>query len=137
MQGRALHADKSGGAGTVSATSGHLRGVLAAVAQRRDFDRHHAQPIEQSLTEPAGADLTAEFAVGGSDDANVDLDAARPPYPLEGLFLQDPHNLPLGLERHVGDFVEEQGSAVRALEGANLARRSIDAGFGPEQLDLE
>ena len=115
----------------------HQRDVLAPVAQRRDPNRHHAQPIEQIFAKPPGADLGAELAVGGGDDPHIHLDAARPPYPLEGLLLQDPHDLALGLERHVGDLVEEQGAAMGALERAHLARCTVDAGFGPEQLDFE
>ena len=85
----------------------HQRNVLAPIAQRRNLDRHHAQPIIQILAESAGADLAAELAIRGSNDADIDLDAARPSYPLKGLLLQDAHDLALGFERHVGDLVEE------------------------------
>ena len=54
------------------------------------------------------------------------LDAADP---LEGLLLQHAHDLALGLERHVGDLVEEQRAAVRPLEDADLARRAVARRF--------
>src|SRR6516164_5589441 len=115
----------------------HHRNILAPIAQRRDLDRHHAQPIVQVLAESAGADLAAKLPIRRSNDPDIDLDAARPPYPLKSLLLQDAHNLALGFERHIGDLVEEQRAAMRTLKGADLARRPIAAKFGPEQLDLE
>ncbi len=115
----------------------HQRDVLAPVAQRRHLDRHDVEPIEQILAEAAGADLAGKVAVRRRDDADIDLDPARPADPLEGLLLQRADDLALGLERHVGDLVEKQGAAMRALEGADLARRAIDAVLGAEQLDLE
>ena len=117
--------------------AGQQRDVLAPVAQRRHSDRHDVEPIEQILAEPAAADLGGELAIGRGDDPDIDLDPARPADPLERLLLQHAHDLALGFERHVGDLVEEQGAAMRALEGADLARRAVDAGLGAEQLDLQ
>ena len=98
---------------------------------------HDAQPVEQIFAEPPGADFAAEFAVRRGDYPDIDLDAARPPYPLESLLLQRAHDLALRLERHVRHFVEEQGAAMRTLERADLARRAVDPRLGAEQLDFE
>src|SRR6516164_4666515 len=115
----------------------HHRNILSPIAQRRDLDRHHAQPIVQVLAESAGADLAAKLPIRRSNDPDIDLDAARPPYPLKCLLLQDAHDLALGFERHIADLVEEQRAAMSTLEGTDLARRPIAPKFGPEQLDLE
>ncbi len=110
--------------------------ILTPFAQRRHADRHHVEPVEQVLAEPCGRDLARQVAVGRGDDTYIDLDAARAPYPLEGLLLQRAHDLALGLKRHVGDFVEKQCATVGTLERADLAwRRAVR--LGAEQLDLE
>ena len=49
--------------------------------------------------------------------------------------LQYAHDLALGLQRHVGDFVEEERAAVGAFEGADLAGAA--APFGAEQFRLQ
>ena len=64
-----------------------LRNVFAPLAQRRHADRHDAQAIEQILAEATGGDLARQLAIGRSDDADIDLDPVRSPYPLEGLLL--------------------------------------------------
>ena len=116
---------------------GEQRNILPPFAQRRHPDWHHIQAIEQILAEAAGGDLAAELPVRGGDDAHIDLDPARSPYPLEGLLLQGADDFALGLQRHVGDFVEKQGAAMRPLEGADLARRAVVARLAAEQLDLQ
>ena len=55
-----------------------LRDVLAARAQRRHVDRHHVEPVEQVLAEPARGDLVLERLVGRGDDAHVHPDRAAP-----------------------------------------------------------
>ena len=49
------------------------RDVLAPLAQRRHVDRHHVQPVEQVLAEPALGDLLLEILVGGREHPHVHL----------------------------------------------------------------
>ena len=111
------------------------RDVLAPVAQRRHFDRHDAEAVEQILAEPPRRNLARQLAVRRSHHPDIDLDPVGPANPLECLLLQHPHNLALGLDRHVGDFVEEQRAAMSALERADLA--AVDAVLAAEELGLE
>ena len=52
---------------------------------------------------------------------------------VEALFVECAEDLGLGLEAHVADFVEEEGAAVGALEGAALfgGGRPEPAGMAP------
>ena len=59
-----------------------------------------------------------EIAIRRRDDADVDLDRRRAADALELLLLEHAQQLGLKIEPHLGDFVEQQRSAVRALERA-------------------
>ena len=102
--------------------------VLAALAERRQADRHHVEAEEQVLAEQALVDQDAEVLVGGGDDADVGLD--RRSTADGGVFalLEDAKQPGLGLHRHVADFVEEQRAALGLLESAGAPR--LGAGEG-------
>ena len=53
------------------------RQVPLALAQRRDVDVQHVQPVVEVLAEQAARDALFEVAVGGRDDAHVDPQATR------------------------------------------------------------
>ena len=50
-----------------------FRNILRPLAQRRYRDRKHVQAVEQVLAEAAVLHVGDEIAVGGGDDAHVDL----------------------------------------------------------------
>ena len=103
------------------------RDVFLAVAQRRDKEGDDVEAIEEVFAEVAAGDLFFEVLVGGGDDADVDVDGVAGADGVEALFVQSAEDLCLSLEAHVADFVEEEGSAVGALEGAAL----FGGGRGP------
>src|SRR5262245_51156645 len=92
--------------------------VLSTLAQGWQANRDHAQAIEQILSEVAGRGVRGEVAVRRRDDAYVDLDRRRAPDALELLLLEHAKQLGLKVEPHLGDFIEQQRSAVGPLEGA-------------------
>jgi hypothetical protein len=49
----------------------------------RSGDGHDVEPIVEVLAEVADAHLGLQVAVGGGDDAHVDLEGAAPADPLE------------------------------------------------------
>jgi len=53
--------------------------ILGPLAQRRQAQVHDVQAIEQVLAERAAFDRFGEIAIGGCDNANVDLDRRVPP----------------------------------------------------------
>ena len=119
--------------------SDQRRDILAAMAERRHPQRHHAQAVEQVLAEAPFRDALGQVAIGRGDHPNVDLDVPGAAHALEALVLEHAHDLALRLERHVRDLVEQEGAAVGPLEGAGPARGTgaIDTGFAAEQLELQ
>ena len=115
------------------------RHILPPLPQGRDLQGHHGQPVVQVFAEPADRDLGLQVAVGGGDDPDIHLHPGRPADPLETLLLQGADDLALGLKRHVGHLVEQQGAAMGAFQHPGPARRGqrIGAGFQAEQLLLE
>ena len=94
------------------------RDVVEALAQRRQLDRIHAQPVIQSARNVPVGDGGLEVAVRGRNDAHVDLLGARRSDALELPFLQHAQELDLDVRRQIADLVEEDRAAVRQLEAA-------------------
>ena len=65
-------------------------------------------------------DLLLEVLVGRGDHADVHLDRARRPQPLDLALLQHAQHLGLRLRAHVADLVEEDRAAIGLLELADL-----------------
>ena len=118
---------------------GQLQDVLGAGAQRRQLDGEVRQAIEQVLAEAPFLDQRAQVAVGGGDDAHVDLVRLRAAQRAHLAFLQHAQQLGLQRQRHVADLVEEQGAAVGCIEQALAV--AVGAGEGAlavaEQLALQ
>src|SRR5690606_3422920 len=68
----------------------------------------------------AGLDLLGEVAVGGGDDADIDLEAARRADAGEAPLLEDAQELGLHVQRHLADLIEEKRAALGRLEEARL-----------------
>ena len=110
------------------------------LAQRRDAQHRHPQPVVQVAAEPALLDFLFQVAVGRGDDAHIHfLDPGR----TDGddlLVLEEPQKFDLHAERQLADFVEKEGPLVGHLAEARLA---LDAGPGKsargiaEQLGLD
>ena len=80
-----------------------------------------------------------EILVGGADDADVDLDRLMTADALDHLVLQEAQQLDLHRQRHVADFVEEEGAAIGALDLADglLDGAGEGALFMAEQFTFE
>ena len=48
-----------------------VRNVLLVLAQGRQRDLHHLQPVVEILAETPGVDLGQEVAIGGGNDAHI------------------------------------------------------------------
>ena len=59
------------------------RQVVSALAQRRDPNRKHVQPVVEILAERALRDALLEIAVGGGDDRRLDVDRLRAAKPFD------------------------------------------------------
>jgi hypothetical protein len=114
--------------------------VVQALAQRRQPDRQHVQPVVEVGAEAAGGHHRRQVAAGGGDHAHVDALDAVAAQRLDLLLLQRAQQLALQRQRHVADLVEEQRAAVGELELA-VAALAVGAGVGAgrdaEELGLE
>ena len=99
------------------------RDVLAPLAQRRDLDVDDVEAVVEVVAELARLDLAPQVAVGGGDDADVDLDRRRGADRQDLLRLDGAQQLDLQAERQVADLVEEDGAAAGALEEPFLVAR--------------
>ena len=79
---------------------------------------HDVEPVVQVLAELPLVDASCQVAVGGGDDAHVDLDVSLPPTRSNSPLLQHAQQLRLHRRRHVADLVEEERAAVGQLEAA-------------------
>src|SRR6185503_19310979 len=102
--------------------------VLAALAQRRQPQRHDVQAEEQVFAEQALLDQQPQVLVRGGDDAHVALDRRAAADGSVFALLQYAQQPRLRFHRHVADLVEKQRAALGLLEAAGGAR--IGAGDG-------
>src|SRR5262249_15050482 len=93
--------------------------VAGTLAERRDTDGDHVQPIEEVRAEFALRNRVLEVPVRRRDDACVDRPRLRAADGLELALLHDAEELRLGLQRQLADLVEEDGAAVGELEAAD------------------
>ena len=114
------------------------RDVAAALAQRRERDGHHVEPVEQVLAEGAGGDLLLQVAVGRGDQAHVDADGLDAADPLELALLEHAQQLDLHLVGDLANLVEEERAARGQLEAAGLGadRAGEGAALVAEELGL-
>ncbi len=113
--------------------------VAFARAQRRHLEGDDAQPPVEVLAEFALFDHFAEVAVGGGDDAHVDLDRLGAADALDGLLAEGAQQLHLRGGVYLADFVEEKRAAVRQLEApdAPLLRAGEGALLMAEELAFQ
>ena len=88
------------------------RQVLGAGAQRRHLDVEDVEAVVEVLAELAALHHVLQVAVGGGDDAHVDLLGLGAADRHEGPLLQHAQELDLHGGRHVADLVEEERAAV-------------------------
>ena len=93
--------------------------VVATLTQRGQGNNHNAQAIIKVFPEGLFTNGRLEIAVGGGDHPDIHRDRLFAAQPLQGFFLEDPHQLDLGSKGHVPDFVEEDSAVMGLLEAAD------------------
>ena len=118
---------------------GHQVDIVFAVAKRRQTDREHVQTEEEIGAESALRDLLFQIGVRRGNDAHIDPHRLVAADPLERLFLKQPQQFHLREQRHLADFIEEDGAAVALLELADSlpVRAGERALLVPEQFALD
>ena len=79
-----------------------------------------------------GGDFFVQVGIGGGDHAHVHAPRLRRADALELARLQHAQQLRLQVQRHVGDLVEKQRSAIGELEAAH----AVDLGVGERAADM-
>jgi hypothetical protein len=92
--------------------------VFRPLAQRRHEERQHAQPVIQVAAERPVQHEIFDARVRRRDDARAERERRVAAEPLDALFLDDPQQLALRVERQLGDRVEIHGAGARRLETA-------------------
>ena len=111
------------------------RDIFPPLAQRRQGNGQHVQPVVQILPETSCLHFVLQFAVGRADQPHVDLANPVLADPADLPFLQDPQQFHLGGRRGLANLVQEQGAFVGGLEqslpvGHRVGERPL---FVPEQ----
>src|SRR5579872_542294 len=102
--------------------------VFAAFAQRWQCQRNDVEAVVKIGTELATFDHRAERNVGGGDDADVDVYGAGFPKTFEFALLQNTEELRLQVQRHLADFVQQDGAAMSEFEFARPVRHCSSEG---------
>jgi hypothetical protein len=108
------------GAGPREEVLGQDHDVFAALAQGRQAQRDHGQPMVEVLAHAASAQGRAQVLAGGGDHPDVDRLVARAAQPPHRPLLDRLQQLALQGDGQEPDLVEEQRAPVRGLEEAGL-----------------
>ena len=95
--------------------------VFRALAQRRHRDRENVQTVEQILAEAPVLHRGDQVAVGGGDDAYIDLDRLAAADRVDLALLQRAQQFDLRGERQFSDLVEEERAPGSLHELAGVA----------------
>src|ERR1700747_991806 len=112
--------------------------ILRPLAQRRNPQLKLAEAVKQILAEAALAYCGLEVLVGCGDNPDVNLDFAMPTQAVERLSIQHAQQLPLCLQLHFPDLIEEKCAFIGEFEQPRLgcigaAKRAL---FVTEQFTL-
>jgi hypothetical protein len=96
--------------------------VTGPLAQRRDAQREHAQPVVEIFAEHAVPHGLLEIAVARREHAHVERNRFGGAERLDLALLQHAQQLRLEAQVHFRDFVEQQRSGICLHELADTAR---------------
>ena len=113
--------------------------VFFAVAERRKLHRDNVQTVVKVFAETYFENFFFEVAVGGSNDAHVNVARLVGANGADFVILDNAQKFDLSVQRHVADFVEEYGAAVCIFEKTDaFVLRSGEGSAGvPEKLTFE
>jgi hypothetical protein len=106
--------------------------VVTALAQRRNTERHHGQPVVEVLAESPSPDGGLEVLARGGDDPDVDGPAHRAAQGAHLLLLHHLEQLGLKVLGQEADLVQEDGAAISCHEQAGLGLPRVGEGSALE-----
>ena len=115
------------------------RNVFEAFGERRDADLNGAEAIEEIFAEASGENLGAKIAIGGGNQADIDLFDFRRADALDFAVLNHAEQFGLHSQRSFADFVEEHCAAVGIFKKtrASVGRAGECAADMTEELAFE
>ena len=113
--------------------------VVRPLAQGRQLQRQHVEPVQQVLAERALGHGPLQVAVAGRDQADVDRDRACAADAVDLALLDRAQELGLQARLHLADLVQEQRAATGLLEPPDPPRHGAGerALLVAEQLGFE
>ena len=90
--------------------------ILEPLAERREQDRKHVDPVPQILPKRAVLHHRRQVAMGCGDDTDVDLHGRFSADAFDLVVLQHPEQTHLSRQRQFADLVEKQGAAIGPFE---------------------
>src|SRR5712675_2925627 len=95
--------------------------VVLPFAKRGNMDREYIQPIVEVRAKRPVCNGGFQIAIRCSYYADINLDGLRAADAFEFTFLQHPQECNLSVQRHLADFVQENGSSVRQFKSTEAA----------------
>src|SRR3981081_2634210 len=95
--------------------------VVLPFAKRGNLDREYIQPVVEVRAKCTVSNGGFQIAIRCSYYADINLDGLRAADAFEFTFLQHPQECNLSVQRHLADFVEENGSSVRQFKSTEAA----------------
>src|SRR5262249_41760842 len=97
--------------------------VLRTLPQRWHAKGQHLEPVVQVLAEEPTANLLSQLPMRRAHHAHVHREGAGVAHPPDLTILENPEELRLERQRHLGNLVEEERPTVRRLEQSSLGGR--------------
>jgi hypothetical protein len=91
-------------------------------------DFNHLEPVIKVLPECAIGYSRGQIPVGGGNDPDIRSDGFFAAQPCNRLILQDAQDFGLSGQRHIANFIQEDGSSVRQFKFAFFLLRGSGKG---------
>src|SRR5580692_1220713 len=95
--------------------------VVLPFAKRGNLDREYVQPVVEIRAKCPVGNGGFQIAISCRYYADIDFDGLRAANAFEFTFLQHPQECNLSVQRHLADFVKENGSSVRQFKSTEAA----------------
>src|SRR6202521_2512879 len=95
--------------------------VVLPFAKRGNLDREYVQPVVEVRAKCPVCNGGFQITISCRYYADIDLNGLRAADAFEFTFLQHPQECNLSVQRHLANFVEENGSSVRQFKSTEAA----------------
>ena len=93
-----------------------MRNIFATLGQLRHGERHHSEPVIEILAHIAGGNFGRQILAGRRNNTHINRYFLMPAHAAKTLLGHGAHNLALGFQRQVADFIEIERAFMRLFE---------------------